>query len=94
MQLRWTPAARRNLQSVHDFIAGDNPGAAVGIVLEIVRQVAMLAQYPALGRPGRVEGTRELVISRLPYIVPYNVAGDMVRVLGVLHGSMKWPERL
>jgi plasmid stabilization system protein ParE len=45
-----------------------------------------------MGRPGRIEGTRELVISRTPYIAAYRIAGDNVRVLRVLHGAQQWPD--
>jgi len=53
----------------------------------------MLAEHPGLGRPGRVEDTRELVVTGLPYVVPNVHERDAVTVLRVLHGAMKWPER-
>jgi toxin ParE1/3/4 len=53
----------------------------------------MLAEHPGMGRPGRVEGTRELVIAGLPYLVAYLHRGDTVTVLRVVHGAMKWPKR-
>jgi len=53
----------------------------------------MLADHPGMGRPGRVDGTRELVIAGLPYVVAYFHQGDTVTVLRVLHGAMKWPKR-
>ncbi|HET6521471.1 MAG TPA: type II toxin-antitoxin system RelE/ParE family toxin, partial [Geminicoccaceae bacterium] len=52
-----------------------------------------LAQHPESGRPGRVPGTRELVVSGTPYIVPYRVQGNTVQILRVLHGARKWPTR-
>lgn len=52
-----------------------------------------LRRFPASGRPGRVLGTRELVVSRTPYIVPYRVRGDMVELLLVLHAARKWPSQ-
>ena len=93
MQLKWTLAASRDLDSVEQYIRRANPGAAIETVLEIVRDVGMLAEHPGLGRPGRVEGTRELVIAGLPYVVAYLHRGDTVTVLRILHGAMKWPER-
>ena len=45
-----------------------------------------------MGRPGRIEGTRELVISRTPYIAAYRIAGDTVRILRLLHGAQQWPD--
>ena len=55
--------------------------------------VEHLAMSPGLGRPGRVAGTRELVVSGIPYIVPYRVKGEVVQIITVLHGAQKWPER-
>jgi toxin ParE1/3/4 len=58
-------------------------------------QVGRLARYPESGRPGRVAGTRELVIRlirRTPYVAAYRIAGDTVRILRVLHGAQQWPE--
>jgi toxin ParE1/3/4 len=90
--LKWTRAASQDLESVERYIRRDNPDAAVDTVLEIIRRVEILAQHPGMGRPGRVEGTRELVLSGLPYVVPYIHQGDTVIILRVLHGAMKWPE--
>jgi toxin ParE1/3/4 len=52
----------------------------------------VLIQHPNFGRPGRVEGTRELVIAGLPFIVPYEVTGSEIRILAILHASRKWPD--
>jgi addiction module RelE/StbE family toxin len=51
-----------------------------------------LVQFPEMGRPGRIEGTRELVISRTPYIAAYRILGETVRILRVLHGAQLWPD--
>jgi addiction module RelE/StbE family toxin len=57
-------------------------------------QVRQLLQFPETGRPGRIEGTRELVISRTPYIAAYRIMGETVRILRVLHGAQLWPDQL
>ena len=93
MQVKWTRAASRDLNFVAEYIGRDNPGAAVDTVLKIIQQVGMLAEHSGIGRPGRVEDTRELVVTGLPYVVPYIHERDTVTVLRVLHGAMKWPER-
>ena len=93
MRLNWTHAANRDLDSVEEYISVDNPRSAIETVLEIIRHVGMLANHPGMGRPGRVDGTRELVIAGLPYVVAYFHQGDTVTVLRVLHGAMKWPKR-
>lgn len=93
MRLKWTHAASRDLDSVEQYIGRGNPGPAIETVLEIIRHVGMLAEHPGIGRPGRVEGTRELPIPGLPYVGAYLHRGDTVTVLRVLHGAMRWPER-
>jgi toxin ParE1/3/4 len=93
VRLKWTHAASRDLDSVEQYLGRANPGAAIETVLEIIRHVGMLAEHPGIGRPGRVDGTRELVIAGLPYVVAYLHQGDTVTVLRVLHGAMKWPRR-
>jgi addiction module RelE/StbE family toxin len=93
---RLTYAARyfRRLGDIRDRIAEDNPPAANRMVLRIRTAVARLATSPGLGRPGRVTGTRELVIPGTPYIVPYRVKGDIVQIITVLHSAQRWPDRL
>ena len=80
------------------FIARDNPAAAARVVEAITSTVELLARHPALGRPGRVEGTRESVVPDTPYLVPYRVRGRAVEILRVFHGatsrvaSVNWRE--
>ena len=93
MRLKWTHAASLDLDRVEKYISRDNPRVAIDTVLEIIRHVGMLAEHSGLGRPGRVDGTRELTIAGLPYVVSYVHRGDTVTVLRVLHGAMKWPKR-
>ncbi len=63
------------------------------VTLRVPPAVGRLANHPALGRPGRVSGTRELVVSGTPYIVPYRVRGETVEILRVQHAARKWPEK-
>ena len=93
MQVKWTRAASRDLNYVAKYIGRDNPGAAVDTVLKIIQQVGKLAEHPGMGRPGRVEGLRELTIAGLPYVVAYLHRADTITVLRVLHSAMKWPKR-
>ena len=92
--IRWLKRALASLDAEASFIALDNPAAAARVVEAIVSMVEMLAQHPALGRPGRVEGTRELVVPDTSYLVPYRVRGDAVEILRVFHGARKWPRKL
>ena len=92
MKVRWLSRAAGDLEHLHAHIAQDNPEAAAGEAGKVVEAVKRLGDYPASGRPGRVPGTRELVISR--YIVAYRVKDGVVQILRVLHAARKWPECL
>ena len=72
----------------------DNPTAAIDTVLKIITAAETLAGFPDTGRPGRIPDTRELVISGLPYIVPYSISNSIIVILRVYHTSRKWPEQL
>jgi len=83
-----------NLDQEASYIAQDNPKAAAEFVLQLRDSALMLGKQPNLGRPGRIPETRELVISNLPYILPYRVRNDAVEILRVFHTARKWPEIL
>jgi toxin ParE1/3/4 len=91
VRVNWLRAARSNLIAVSEYIARDNPEASVRTVIAIVKAVETLKRFPAGGRPGRVPGTRELVVPPTPFIVPYRVRKNVVEVLRVVHASRKWP---
>ncbi len=92
MRLEWSIFAQADREAIFDYIEADSPQAAATVDDRIGSQVETLARFPQSGRPGRIEGTRELVISRTPYIVAYRIQGDSVRVLRVLHGARRWPD--
>ena len=92
MRIRWLRAALRNLYEEAAYIASDDPKAAQFVVQRVLSAVALLAEQPALGRPGRVADTRELVISKTRCIVPYRVRGQTVEVLRVFHTSRRLPQ--
>lgn len=94
MKLEWSIFAQADRDQIFDYIEADSPRAAVAVDEAIVEQVETLARFPELGRPGRVEGTRELVIPRTPYIAAYRIRGHTVRILRVLHGARRWPDDL
>ncbi len=93
MRVRWLKVALANLDTEAEYIAQDNPAAARRVVQKILRAVDLLKENPAMGRAGRVAGTRELVVAETPYIIPYRVRGDAVEILRVFHAARKWPER-
>ncbi len=92
MRVRWTTPALRDLENIQDSIAEHDPRAAFDLSERLWVQVnVQLAQYPESGRAGRVNGTRELVISGAPYIVAYRIT-DIVAVLAIQHTAMRWPD--
>jgi len=95
VRLFWSRRAIDDLEAIHAYIAKDNPAAARKIVLRIIESIeTMIGENSAIGRPGRVPGTRELVVSRTAYIVPYRVLHGAIEVVRVYHGARRWPERL
>lgn len=94
MRVEWLRATLDNLNTAAEYIARDNPAAAAHTVAAIVNAVENLKRFPASGRPGRVSGTRELVVSGTPYIVPYRVRGDVAQLIRVFHAARKWPSQL
>jgi len=91
MQVIWLRTALSNLDDVAAYIAEDNPLAASQVVQTIITQINQLSLQPAMGRPGRVLGTRELVIINTHYLVPYRIKNNRVEILRVFHTSRRLP---
>ena len=94
MRLEWAAFAIEDRNGIFDYIEADSPRAAVVVDDRIRAEVRQLLQFPETGRPGRVEGTRELVISQTPYIAAYCITGETVRILRVLHSAQLWPDEM
>ena len=92
VRVRWLRTANANLDAALEYIAREDPDVARKIYAHIRRRVAELAEYPEIGRPGRVFGTRELVIEKYPYLVPYRIRGHEVQILRLFHTSQRPPE--
>ncbi len=93
MQVKWLRKALRNLDDEATYIAADDAAAARLVVKRVLEAVSTLAEQPGLGRPGRVPGTRELIVAKTRYIVPYRVRGGTVEILRVFHTSRRLPGR-
>ena len=91
MKVRYTRRALAHLAEIRAYIEQDRPSAARMVGESIREAVARLAEFPEVGRQGRVAGTRELVIPRLPFIVAYRVTRSRVDVLAILHAARQWP---
>jgi toxin ParE1/3/4 len=95
MHVKWLTTALQNLDQEASYIAKDDPQAAKLVVQRILRAVNLLADNPALGHPGRIHGTRELVVPDTRYIVPYRVRPrlERIEILRVFHSSRKTPQK-
>ncbi len=95
MKIIWAPEAIDDLAALRAYISRDNPAAARRLALHILEMVeTTLAENPHIGRPGRVPGTREFVIDKSPYIIPYRVKDNALEILRVYHGARRWPDSL
>ncbi len=91
MQLRWTEEAADDLERIADYLLTHTLERASELVRAVYDAPSGLLTFPNRGRPGKKEGTRELVLSPLPYIVVYKVIDDVVFIIRILHGTQKWP---
>jgi len=93
MQVRWSPAAADDLVQIFKYIQAENPSAAQRVAKAICDRVATLSTHPHLGRPGRLEGTRELPLPPLPFHVVCRVSASKaaVDIVNVIHGAQRWP---
>ncbi len=95
MIIKWSDEALGDLESLHAFVSADNPIDAQNLAFKIVHSVENnLPANPHLGRPGRINGTRELVITGTSYIVPYRVQQGVIQILRVYHGARRWPDQM
>lgn len=92
-RVRWTLRALRRLDEIGAHIEQDNPDAAARVIARIVTVVDMLADLPANGRPGRIKGTREVVLADIPYIIAYRVSRD-IEIITVMHAHQRSPQTL
>jgi toxin ParE1/3/4 len=92
MRTVWLGKALDDVVAAAEFIEADNAAAARVLKRRITEAVRLLEDQPSLGRPGRVSGTRELVVPATPYIVAYTVIANQIVVLAVIHGARQWPK--
>jgi toxin ParE1/3/4 len=91
MNIRWSPEAAVDFAGIVEYIRNQNFSAADRIARTIYDSVTSLKSFPQRGRRGKVEGTRELVLAPLPFIVVYRVQRENLEIARVSHGSQKWP---
>ena len=94
MNVVWSRRAIRNLVQLREHIEKDSERTAALVAGRILKAVALLQSQSEIGRPGRVVGTRELVIPDTPYLIPYRVRRGRLELIAVFHGRQKWPMKL
>jgi toxin ParE1/3/4 len=92
MRLVWTSAAVADIEQIFDYLLEKIPDRVTTTIERVFTSVSELRRFPRRGRSGRKEGTRELVLTKLPYLIVYEVVDQSIRVLRVLHGARRWPE--
>lgn len=95
MIIQWLPNAIRGRDNQLDYIAERNARAAIEIGESIKQQVRQLLQHPEMGRLGRVKGTRELVITRAPFVIVYRIKprARRIELIRFLHSAQQWPKK-
>lgn len=91
MRVSRTETAESDLDAITDYFGGLNPQATLHMLDRIADVEATLSDYPLIGRAGRVEGTRESVVTGTPFILVYALGPDAVTILRILHGRQQWP---
>ena len=90
MILPWTWEAASDREAIYNYIEADNPRAALELDEQFSRRAGQLLSHPMIGRVGKVPSTRELVV-RPNYILVYDMHGETIRILRVLHAAQQWP---
>jgi len=91
MELRWSQDAADDLERITDYLFENAPERAAELIRTIYAAPAALLSFPHRGRTGKKHGTRELVLTSLPFIVVYRIKGEVIELLRILHGAQKWP---
>lgn len=93
MQVVWSPRAVQHLVELRRYITKENPKAASRVARRILDVVELLSAMPNAGRPGRVQATREFVVTDTPFILVYRVSEKRLEIIAVLHTAKKWPAK-
>ena len=94
MKVVWSRRAIRHLVYLREYIQKDSEQNAALVAKRILKASDVLQSHPEMGRPGRVVGTRELIVPDTPYIIPYRVRRERLELIAVFHGRQKWPVKM
>ncbi len=93
-RIRWAPAAANDLEAIRDYLRQHHPSLAQSTIRKIYDAALSLKHFPHRGRIGQKEGTRELALTPMPYIVVYGVEQKLVHIFRVIHTSQDWLHRM
>jgi toxin ParE1/3/4 len=91
LNLKWTKRALAQFKEAETYIAQENPQAAAAVAKRIAAATQLLRENPEIGRLGRVQGTREWIVKRTPYLIAYTTEGENLIILRIIHGKQRWP---
>jgi len=91
--LVWSVRAQKDMRMISCYISKESPIAAQNVLKRIHTTALMLRDNPDIGRTGRIPGTREFPVPGLPYLLPYRIGQDSIRILRVFHGARKPPDK-
>jgi addiction module RelE/StbE family toxin len=94
VKVAWTRLALKDLDSARTYISEENSAAAARTIARVRKAFEAVSRHPEIGRPGRVEGTRELIIPGTQFIVADRIKAKRIEVLSVIHGARRWPDEL
>jgi addiction module RelE/StbE family toxin len=93
LSIEWRSRALDDIASAQNYLSDRNPEAARRILERILQRSRELEDFPEMGKPGRLQGTRELLVPGSPYVLIYRIGCDAIDILRVLHTKRDWPPR-
>jgi addiction module RelE/StbE family toxin len=91
LNIRYSRRAVAHLASAYEYIYKDSPNCARQVIERIKTGISMLCIYPESGKKGRKDGTRELVVSKAPFVIVYRVLQGYIEIVAILHTSRQYP---
>jgi toxin ParE1/3/4 len=91
MRIRWTPAAAADLQGISDYLKEHHPRYRDPTMRKLYGSILALKKWPGLGRPGREEGTREILFPPSPYVAVYRVREQTIEIMRIYHAAQYRP---
>jgi toxin ParE1/3/4 len=90
-EINWTRESEIWLQDIYNYIAADNPHAAVQTIISIYETAQLLANHPQLGYRYEPERSREVrILLYQHYRIAYLLKPDgNIDILGVFHGALE-----